>query len=233
MKHTSILFASAAICALPGIAQQERTNNYRTTTEEGIIESIANIEKKTDKFNLFLDMHGSFNLDWNGSHFNEAKFKMNQLRIEAKGNINDWLSYRYRQRLNKGDSQNGYRDNVLNSIDIAGIGINLDKWSFFLGKQCAAYGGIEFDMNPIEIYQYSDMVDYMSNFMSGVNVAYNFTPRQQLQFQVLNAYNDSSREMYGNYTKAKIPLLYTVNWNGNFNDVYKTRWSASFMRDKG
>lgn len=68
MKHTSILFASAAICALPGIAQQERTNNYRTTTEEGIIESIANIEKKTDKFNLFLDMHGSFNLDWNGSH---------------------------------------------------------------------------------------------------------------------------------------------------------------------
>lgn len=156
---------------------------------------------------------------------------MNQLRIEAKGNINDWLSYRYRQRLNKGDSQNGYRDNVLNSIDIAGIGINLDKWSFFLGKQCAAYGGIEFDMNPIEIYQYSDMVDYMSNFMSGVNVAYNFTPRQQLQFQVLNAYNDSSREMYGNYTKAKIPLLYTVNWNGNFNDVYKTRWSASFMNE--
>lgn len=231
MKHTSILFASAAICALPGIAQQERTNNYRTTTEEGIIESIANIEKKTDKFNLFLDMHGSFNLDWNSSHFNEAKFKMNQLRIEAKGNINDWLSYRYRQRLNKGDSQNGYRDNVLNSIDIAGIGINLDKWSFFLGKQCAAYGGIEFDMNPIEIYQYSDMVDYMSNFMSGVNVAYNFTPRQQLQFQVLNAYNDSSREMYGNYTKAKIPLLYTVNWNGNFNDVYKTRWSASFMNE--
>ena len=75
------------------------------------------------------------------------------------------------------------------------------------------------------------MVDYMSNFMSGVNVAYNFTPRQQLQFQVLNAYNDSSREMYGNYTKAKIPLLYTVNWNGNFNDVYKTRWSASFMNE--
>lgn len=233
MKHASILLtgASFAFCALPGIAQQERINDFRTDNEEGLIETIAKVEKKTDKFNLYLNMHGSLNFDWTGSDFNEAKFKMNQLRIEAKGNINDWLSYRYRQRLNKGDSPNGYRDNLLNSIDIAGIGINLKKWSFFLGKQCASYGGIEFDLNPIEIYQYSDMVDYMSNFMSGVNIAYNFTPKQQLQFQVLNAYNDSSREMYGNYEKAKIPMVYTLNWNGNFADVYKTRWSASFMNE--
>ena len=27
---------------------------------------------------------------------------MKQLRIEMTGQINDWLSYRYRQRLNKG-----------------------------------------------------------------------------------------------------------------------------------
>ncbi len=233
MKRTSILLTGAAFafCALPGIAQQERINDFRTDNEEGLIETIAKVEKKTDKFNLYLNMHGSLNFDWTGSNFDEAKFKMNQLRIEAKGNINDWLSYRYRQRLNKGDSPNGYRDNLLNSIDIAGIGINLKKWSFFLGKQCASYGGIEFDLNPIEIYQYSDMVDYMSNFMSGVNIAYNFTPKQQLQFQVLNAYNDSSRDMYGNYEKAKIPMVYTLNWNGNFADVYKTRWSASFMNE--
>ncbi|MDE7438627.1 MAG: OprO/OprP family phosphate-selective porin [Muribaculaceae bacterium] len=225
------LTIAAALIPLGAMAQQDRINDYRTTDEQGIIESIAKIEKKTDKFNLYLNMHGSFNADWNGSHFDEVKFKMNQLRIEAKGQINSWLSYRYRQRLNKGDSPNGYRDNLLNSIDIAGIGINLDKWSFFLGKQCASYGGIEFDLNPIEIYQYSDMVDYMSNFMSGVNIAYNFTPNQQLQFQVLNAYNGSSYDMYGNYEKAKIPMVYTLNWNGNFGDVYKTRWSASVMNE--
>lgn len=221
----------AALIPLGAMAQQERINDFRTTDEQGIIESIAKIEKKSDKFNLFLNMHGSFNADWDGSDFQDARFKMNQLRIEAKGNITNWLSYRYRQRLNRGDNPNGYRDNLLNSIDIAGIGINLDKWSFFLGKQCAAYGGIEFDLNPIEIYQYSDMVDYMSNFMSGVNIAYNFTPNQQLQFQVLNAYNGSSYDMYGNYAKAKIPMVYTLNWNGNFSDVYKTRWSASVMNE--
>ncbi len=230
---TKYLFviAVATVCAASAGAQQERINDFRTTDEKGIIESIAKIEKKTDKFNLYLNMHSDFKMDWNGSHFNGGKFEMQQLRIEMKGNINDWLSYRYRQRLNKGDKPEGYHDNVLKSIDIAGIGLRHKGWSAFIGKQCAAYGGIEFDLNPIEIYQYSDMVDYMDNFMTGVLVGYDFTPNQQLQFQILNAYNGSSKEMYGDYEKAKLPLVYTLNWNGNFNDVYKTRWSASFMNE--
>ena len=229
----SILIASGAIALVSGsaYAQQEKINDFRTEDEKGLIETVAKIEKKTKAFNLYLNMHGNFDLNWAGSEFDEAKFKMQQLRIEAKGEITPWLSYRYRQRLNKGDSPNGYRDNLLNSIDIAGIGVKLGKWDLFLGKQCAAYGGIEFDMNPIEIYQYSDMVDYMSNFMSGVNVAYNFTPKQQLQFQVLNSLNEKSSERYGSWQKAKVPLVYTLNWNGNFGDVYKTRWSASFMNE--
>ena len=229
----SILIAAGAIALISGsaYAQQERINDFRTDDEKGLIETVAKIDKKTKAFNLYLNMHGNFDMNWTGSEFDEAKFKMQQLRIEAKGEITPWLSYRYRQRLNKGDNQEGYRDNLLNSIDIAGIGINLGKWGFFLGKQCASYGGIEFDLNPIEIYQYSDMVDYMSNFMSGVNVAYNFTPKQQLQFQVLNSLNEKSSEKYGDWQKAKVPLVYTLNWNGNFNDVYKTRWSASFMNE--
>lgn len=229
-KH-SILIASIALCTFTASAQQEKIKEYRTTNEEGIIQSITNIEKKTDKFNLYLNMHSDFKADWNGSHFDEGKFEMKQLRVEMKGNINKWLSYRYRQRLNKGDDPNGYRDNILKSIDIAGIGLHHKGWSSFIGKQCAAYGGIEFDLNPIEIYQYSDMVDYMDNFMTGVLVGYDFTPNQQLQFQVLNAYNGTSQEMYGDYEKAKLPFVYTLNWNGNFSDVWKTRWSASIMNE--
>ena len=232
MKAYHIALLGAAI-AVPGtaLAQQEEISRQRTDNEKSLVEEIFKIEKKTDKFNLFLDMHADFDAGWTGSHFDEGKFRFQQIRVEAKGNINDWLSYRYRQRLNKGDNPNGYRDNILNSIDIAGIGVKFNKWQLFLGRQCAAYGGIEFDLNPIEIYQYSDMVDYMSNFMTGVNVAYNATPDQQFQFQILNSNNYSSEEMYGDYEKSKLPLVYTLNWNGNFNNVYKTRWSASFMEE--
>ncbi|MDE5845512.1 MAG: OprO/OprP family phosphate-selective porin [Muribaculaceae bacterium] len=199
--------------------------------EKSLFETVTKIEKKTDKFNLYLNMHGDFVADFVGSDYQDATFKMQQLRLEMKGNINNWLSYRYRQRLNKGNDTAGYRDNTLGSIDIVGIGLNFNKFSMFMGKQCAAYGGIEFDLNPIEIYQYSDMIDNMTNFMSGVNFAYNFTDKQQLQFQVLNAINGSSKSMYGDYEKAKLPMVYTLNWNGNFLDVFKTRYSASIMSE--
>ena len=230
MKHIYLTMAAAFAATVPTFAQSS-AEGYRSENEQGLIESVAKIEKKTDAFNLYLNMHGDFAADWTDDTFNEGKFEMKQLRIEMKGNITPWLSYRYRQRLNKGNETSKYRDNILGSIDIAGIGVKLDKFQLFLGKQCASYGGIEFDLNPIEIYQYSDMVDYMSNFMTGVNVAYNPTANQQVQFQILNALTRSSEEMYGNYEKAKLPLVYTLNWNGNFSDFYKTRWSASFMNE--
>lgn len=228
MKQQYILIAAAAAIPFAASAQQQDSN---LPAEKSIIETITKIEKKTDAFNLFLNMHGDFAADWTGSTFNGGKFQMKQLRIEAKGRISDHFSYRYRQRLNKGENPNGYVDNLWKGIDVAGIGMNFGKWDFFFGKQCAAYGGIEFDLNPIEIYEYSDMVENMTNFMTGVNIAYNITPRQQLQFQILNSLVDSSEKTYGAWEKSKLPLVYTLNWNGNFNDVYKTRWSASVMNE--
>ena len=199
--------------------------------DKSLFEEVTGIKKKTDKFNLYLNMHGDFNMKWNESGFDQGAFEMKQLRIEMKGNINDWLSYRYRQRLNRGNDGSGNIDNVPTSIDYAGIGVKLDKFSFFAGKQCTAYGGIEFDVNPIDIYEYSDMIENMNNFMTGLNVAYNYNPYQQIQFQVLNSLNGPSKEMYGDLERTKLPLVYTLNWNGNFNNVFKTRWSASVMNE--
>lgn len=229
MDRHSILVAMALVAPIGAVAQV--ADHDTVAAERGLIEEVAGIKKKTDKFNLYLNMRGDFNAAWRGSTFDEGGFRMKQLRIEMTGQINDWLSYRYRQRLNKGDSQSGYRDNVLGSIDYAGIGIRLGKVSFFLGKQCAAYGGIDFNRNPIEVLENPALVEYMGNFMTGVKVAYDFTPSQQLQFQVLNSLTGSSESMYGDYEKSKMPMVYTLNWNGNFNNFYKTRWSASFMNE--
>lgn len=211
-----------------GVAAQDNAS------EKTLFEEVTGIKKKTDKFNLYLNMNGSYDAQFDDG-FTGSKFNMRQLRIEAKGNINDWLSYRWRQRLNRSNAQGKNIDNLPTSIDIAAIGVKLsDKWSIFAGKQCAAYGGIEFDLNPIEIYEYSDMIDWMSNFMTGVNIGYDFAAGQQLNFQVLNSLNGPFDEMYGGeptdgIEPSKSPLVYTLNWNGNFNNVFKTRWSASVM----
>ena len=200
--------------------------------ESTLFEELSGVKKKSDKLNLYLNMNGSFDASEVGDT-EEGKFNMRQLRIEAKGNLNDWLSYRWRQRLNRPNNGGDNIDNMPTSIDIAAIGVKLnDQWSILAGKQCAAYGGIEFDLNPIEIYEYSDMIEYMSNFMTGVNIGYNLTEDQQFNFQVLNSLNSPFEETYGNVpgiSPTKLPLVYTLNWNGNFNNVFKTRWSASIM----
>ena len=218
-----------AILLLAGCVQGVSAQS--TAAEKSLFEEVTGLKSKSDKFNLYMNMNGSFDAqDQDG--FQGAKFNMRQLRIEAKGNINDWLSYRWRQRLNRPNNGGDNIDNLPTSIDIAGIGVKFnDKWSIFAGKQCAAYGGIEFDLNPIEIYEYSDMIENMSNFMSGLNIGYDFAAGQQLNFQVLNSLNGSFESTYGDVDvePTKVPLVYTLNWNGNFNDVFKTRWSASIM----
>ena len=220
-----------AMLLLAGCVQGVAAQN--NVSEKTLFEEVTGLKKKSDKFNLYLNMNGSFDAMDGYSDPVKNKFNVRQLRIEAKGNVNDWLSYRWRQRLNRSNAQGNNIDNAPTSIDIAGIGVKLsDKWSIFAGKQCAAYGGIEFDLNPIEIYEYSDMIDYMSNFMTGLNIGYDFAAGQQLNFQVLNSLNGTFAETYGDveYAEAsKTPLVYTLNWNGNFNNVFKTRWSASIM----
>lgn len=206
-----------------------------------LFEELTDIKKKTDKFNLYLNMQGSFDAHFRDG-FQEGDFNMHQLRIEAKGNINNWLSYRYRQRLNRSNDGNGMADNLPASIDWAGIGIKLNnRLSLFAGKQSANYGGIEFDLNPIEAYQYCDILDNMSNFLTGVNLGYDLTPTQQLNIQLLNSRNYSFEKTYGitedaagnapDLKSGKLPLVYTLNWNGNFNNVFKTRYSASIMNE--
>ena len=225
-----------ASCGFYGFGQvpEVTRNSGGDNNEKGLFEEITGIKKKTDKFNLYLNTQTNFNMYWDGpggTNFDGGNFRFKQLRIEMKGNINDWLSYRYRQRLNKGEGPDGNFDNVLQAIDIAEVGFRIKKVNIVAGKQCAAYGGIEFDLNPIEVYQYCDMIDYMSNFMTGVRVAWDITPSQQLQFQILDDVTKSSEAMYGTIPAAKMPFLYTVNWNGNFNNVYSTRWSASYMNE--
>ena len=226
---TSILFGMMLCVALSANAQQDKD---ASAGEQTLFEKVTKIEKKQDNFHFLLNMNNSFDFNQANGEFQNAKFNMRQLRIEAKGNINDTFSFRWRQRLNRNNTPapDGIDNMPSSSIDVAGIGVKAsDNFSMFLGKQCAAYGGIEFDLNPIEIYEYSDMVDYMSNFLTGANFQFQLNPNHQLQLQILDSRSASMSDMYGEgYEQSKVPLVYTINWNGSFG-VFNTRWSYSLM----
>ena len=230
MKMRNTVFALFALAA--GVASAQVTAESAGENEATLFERVAKIEKKSDKFNLYFNMHYALDADFTAGEFEQAAFNMHQFRIEAKGKVTDWLSYRWRQRLNRCNDGGGFIDNLPNSIDLAYLNFSVtDKFSISAGKLCAAYGGIEYDLNPIEIYRYSEMINNMSNFMSGVMFTYDFTPNQQLAFQVLDSRNGSIEDTYGkNLDANKVPFVYTLNWNANmFDGAWQTRWSASVM----
>lgn len=212
-----------------------RLSNGDTLSSQSLFERLTGIEKKTNRFNLTLNMHTSFNAALEDGSLQQAAFKMNQLRLEANGDINDWLSYRWRQRLNSGNTAHDL-DNLPSSIDYAMLTIRLtDKLSTMIGKQAAAYGGIGYDLDPIEIYQYSDMIDLMYfDFMTGITFSCMLTPSQEIVLQITNSHTASLKDIYGLLPKdleeSRAPLAYSVNWNGTFfNDALKTRWSFSLL----
>ena len=267
-----LMFMLLILGSIQGVYAQRTEKSKKFMVDKTLFEELTDVKKKSDKFNLYLNMQGGFDANFRDG-FEEGTFKMRQLRIEMKGNINNWLSYRYRQRLNRSNDGGGMIDNVPTSIDYAGIGIKLNnRFNLFAGKQCTAYGGIEFDLNPIDIYEYSDMIENMSNFMTGLNIGYNLTSTQQLNLQILNSRNGSFDSTYGiteneegklpdqqlnlqvlnsrngsfdstygitedtegnvpDLKSGKMPLVYTLNWNGTFNDIFKTRWSASILNE--
>ncbi len=229
---TASLTAGAQNGANIGMGGNE--GNYASLAEK-----VAKIEKKNDAFNVYFNYAASFQAERN-SLVDEwhTGFANKQLRLEIKGNIGDHLFYRLRHRLNK-TNEARTQDNFSKATDImmAGWKFN-DKWSVQAGKMCQIWGGFEFDENPMYIYQYSDMVDNMDNFMAGVVVSYKPVPTQEFAVEVSDANNDSFSKMYGAgaasqeensvrpLTSSRNPLTYIANWNGSFADgMINTRWS--------
>lgn len=205
---------------------------------QSLAERVAKIEKKNDMFNVYFNyaasaQASSYDDEWT-SHFANK-----QMRLEIKGNLTDKLFYRLRHRLNKSNAAKG-EDNFAKATDIMMVGYNLnDKLSLMGGKMCQIWGGFEFDENPMYIYQYSDMVDNMDNFMAGFVASYKPVPTQEIAVEVSNANNGQLTEDYGDYLMtvgpdheleavhpANHPLTFILNWNGSFfNDKLQTRWS--------
>ena len=124
------------------------------------------------KFNMYFNFQSSFDLEKVKDQDMTAQFKARQLRLEVRGDITDRIFYRFRHRLNKSNAATSL-DNLAKATDMLYAGFRLDdKWALTAGKMCQAWGGFEFDLNPMNIYEYSDFVDHMDNFMLGAMITY-------------------------------------------------------------
>lgn len=203
--------------------------------QQGFQEQIDELKTKSDKFNVYLNFQSSFDATTAkdaDTHFN---FMARQLRLEFRGNINERIFYRLRHRLNKMNN-NASLDNLARATDMMYAGFHLnEKWTLTAGKMCQAWGGFEFDLNPMNIYEYSDFVEHMDNFMVGGMLTYAPNENHELNFQITNSRTNKFDDLYPENKDIKAttaPLTYIFNWNGSMWDgLIKTRWGVGYEQE--
>lgn len=229
----------AILCMLPMTAvAQNQTLISQNDSIPSIVERI--IEQREGgykirriKSNINLEFYTTANAYFTGGKFDEMSFKMNRVRLEFVGKLNENLSYHFRQSFNK--YTNPYSmDNISSSIEYANITWQTsEKFSLVAGKQFVALGGYEAYVNAMRLMEFCDFNNSVAVYQTGLMGVMQFSPSQQLIFQVVNNRSGSDNDLYlygrpNGIEAAKLPLLATLNWNGLFlDDALHFRYSAS------
>ncbi len=218
-----------ALLLLPSILMaqiQERqagdTTFYKTLipeTKQGLLKNMS----------MIANMRFAFRNEFVDGDYKQSRFTHEQFRLEFKGKVHDKVYFRFRDRYTRAQTSESV-DAISRSTDLAFIRVDVNnRFSIAAGKMCADWGAYEFDYNPIDIYEYSDIIEYADNFLSGFQASYLVTPKHQFTVQVLDSRTKSFNELYGpqpNLVEAKVPLALVLNWRGSlFDGKFNTIWS--------
>ena len=185
--------------------------------------------------NVIANMNFALRNEFVDGEYTQTRFRNEQFRLEIRGQVHEKVYFRFRDRYTRAQTSESI-DNLSRSVDLAYLRFDIsEKFSVSAGKMCADWGAWEFDWNPIDIYEYSDIVEYADNFLTGVGFSYTPSSRNQWTFQVLDSRTKSFEELYGdqpNFTESKAPLAFVANWRGSLLDgKIKTIWSYSLFNE--
>ena len=204
------------------------TTDYKTLIPEekqGLLKNVS----------MIANMNFAFRNEFQDGEYTQSRFRMEQFRLEIRGQVHEKVYFRFRDRYTRAQTSESI-DNLSRSVDLAYLRFDLsNKFSISAGKMCADWGAWEFDWNPIDIYEYSDIIEYADNFLTGVGFTYTASPRNQWTFQILDSRTKSFSELYGpqpNFTESKAPLAFVANWRGSlFDGKFNTIWSYSLFNE--
>lgn len=181
------------------------------------------------KSHINLEFASSANAYFTGGNFDEVSFKMNRVRLEIYGRLNDHLSYHFRQSFSSYNNVNTV-ENLPSSIEYANLKWRFnDKFDLVVGKQFLAVAGYEGYVNGLLVREFSEFNNNFAIFQTGVKGSVYLTPDQHLYLQVVN--HKTGLEDYGLPTgvePSKFPLLASACWMGWFADgAVNLQYSAS------
>jgi hypothetical protein len=231
LKNVKWILLLLMIPATLWAQKQERqmdTTYYKTLIPEakqGLLKSVS----------IIANMNFAFRNEFVDGEYTQSRFRNEQFRLEIRGQVHEKVFFRFRDRYTRAQTSESI-DNLSRSVDLAYLRFDVNKkLSISAGKMCADWGAWEFDWNPIDIYEYSDIVEYADNFLTGVGASYSPSANNQFTIQVLDSRTKSFDELYGaqpNFTESKTPLAFVANWRGVlFGGKFKTIWSYSLFTE--
>ena len=181
------------------------------------------------KSHINLEFASSANAYFSDGNFDEMAFKMNRVRLEIYGRLNDHLSYHFRQSFSSYNNVNTV-ENLPSSIEYANLKWRFnDKFDLVVGKQFLAVAGYEGYVNGLLVREFSEFNNNFAIFQTGVKGSMYLNPDQHLYFQVVN--QKTGLEEYGlpvGIEPSKFPLLASACWMGWFADgAVNLQYSAS------
>ncbi len=228
IKCLLLLFLFPTLAVAQKQERQMDTTYYKTLipeTKQGLLRNVS----------VIANMNFALRNEFYDGEYTQTRFRNEQFRLEIRGQVHEKVYFRFRDRYTRAQTSESI-DNISRSVDLAYLRFDLsEKFSISAGKMCADWGAWEFDWNPIDIYEYSDIVEYADNFLTGVGFSYTPSGQNQFTFQVLDSRTKSFDELYGtqpNFTESKAPLAFVANWRGSlFNGKVKTIWSYSLFNE--
>jgi Phosphate-selective porin O and P len=217
-----LLLLPSALMAQVKERQADDTTFYKTLipeTKQSLLKNVSMIANmRFAQRNEFVD-----------GEYTKSRFMNEQFRLELKGKVHDKVYFRFRDRYTRAQTSESI-DNLSRSVDLAFVRVDVSsKFSIAAGKLCADWGAIEFDLNPIDVYEYSDIIEYADNFLTGVQASWVLNPKHQFTFQILDSRTKTFNELYGpqpGLEESKAPLAFVANWRGSlFDGKFNTIWS--------
>ncbi len=215
-------------------AQQQIEDSYKKY-EPIIPERKQELLKNMD---VIANMRFGLNNYFTDGEYQNSKFNNDQFRLEFRGKVHEKVGFRFRDRYTRNTAP-GSLDNLSRSTDMAFIQVDMGERHFIrAGKMCADWGGVEFDLNPIDIYEYNDIVEYADNFLSGFQYTYKAgaEKKHELTGQLLNSRTQTFTDLYPSIVdsiqQSGFPAAVVLNWRGNmFNGAWQTIWSYSIFNE--
>ena len=233
MRKLIILLSLISITLLPVQAQEEPLVTPDDSIKSLLNRLLPSVNPEVSA-HMNLEFYTSAAAYFTEGSFDEAAFKINRVRMEILGSFSKEFNWHFRQSFNKYSNPHAL-DNLSSSIEYAYVTWKpSDKFNMTVGKQFVSLGGYEYYLNANKIREFSEFNEYISVYQAGLTATYNFTPTQELVFQVTNIRSGEDEDMYvygrpEGVGKAKIPVISTLNWNSWYADrAIQLRYAAAW-----